>query len=72
MAEKCICTNCGYEWERGLSGRHSCSDGFRTILEKYIEHVSQCEGVDFIDRCHSYASDVHFNEVQLSILNQLN
>lgn len=32
--ETCQCTTCGYEWPRGRSGDHNCSD---TLLARIVE-----------------------------------
>jgi len=41
------------------------------LLRKYIEHVSQCEGVDFIDKCNLYQSDVLFTDEEVKKLEEL-
>lgn len=45
---------------------------YETLLEKYIKHVSEAEGVDFIDRVNTgYASDVIFTPEEVEVLNEL-
>lgn len=46
----------------------------RTLLEKYVEHVRQCEGIDFIDRINEHpamSSDVVFTEPEVARLKSL-
>ncbi|WP_430317949.1 hypothetical protein [Pseudomonas nitroreducens] len=45
---------------------------YEQLLRKYIEHVRQSEGSDFLDRLNvSYGSDVHFSEEEVSELDRL-
>jgi len=45
---------------------------YRLLLEKYIEHVSQCEGIDFIDSVNvGMGSDVVFTDSELTSLTEL-
>lgn len=41
----------------------------KTILNKYVSHVEQCEGTDFLDNFNLGNSDVEFTEEELYILN---
>ena len=41
------------------------------LLQKYIEHVHQCEGVNFIDDINSFDSDVEFSRKELCILRRM-
>lgn len=41
------------------------------LLKKYIDHVRDCEGIDFIDRIHDYRDSVHFTESEIEILKSL-
>ncbi len=42
------------------------------LLKKYISHVLQCEGVDFISQCNqSYGSDEYFSDKEVKILESL-
>lgn len=41
----------------------------RILLKKYIEHVEECEGVNFIDDCNlSFTSNVEFTEEEIEYL----
>lgn len=42
-----------------------------TLLIKYIDHVGQCEGVDFIDKCNHYSSEVKFTDKEIEHLERL-
>ena len=43
-----------------------------TLLEKYIDHVSQCEGISFVNKCNkTYASDVVFTDDEIETLKRL-
>ena len=42
-----------------------------TLLAKYIDHVGQCEGVDFIDKCNHYSSNVKFTDKDIEHLERL-
>lgn len=43
-----------------------------SLLEKYIEHVGQCEGVTFVNKCNDeYSSDVKFSDEEIKILERL-
>ena len=36
---------------------------YKSLLKKYIKHVSDCEGIDFIDRINEHQfSDVKFSD----------
>lgn len=42
------------------------------LLKKYINHVSQCEGISFIDKCNDgMGSDVVFTEAEIKHLKAL-
>lgn len=43
-----------------------------SLLEKYIEHVGQCEGVTFVSKCNDgYSSDIEFSDEEIKILERL-
>jgi len=43
-----------------------------SLLKKYIDHVGQCEGTDFISSCNmSYGSNVKFSDEEINILKTL-
>lgn len=42
-----------------------------SLLSKYIKHVSECEGVDFISDCNSHMSDVEFSSDEIETLRRL-
>lgn len=48
-------------------------NGHEELLRKYIEHVKQCEGIDFIDRIDDGwgESDVQFTAEEVNELNRL-
>lgn len=51
---------------------HGACVDFRLLLNKYIEHVGQCEGVDFIDDIGgAYGSDVPFDLAEIAELERL-
>lgn len=35
--EMCRCSSCGYEWRRGLSGKHSCSINLQDKLNRLTD-----------------------------------
>lgn len=41
----------------------------KSSLNKYIKHVGQCEGTDFVSRI-GYGSDVVFSEAEIATLNK--
>lgn len=41
------------------------------ILVKYIEHVTQCEGVDFLNQINTPVSDVAFSEKEVEFINYI-
>lgn len=32
--EMCQCATCGYEWQRGMNGSHSCTENLLATIEK--------------------------------------
>jgi hypothetical protein len=41
---------------------------YKTLLKKYMQHVGECEGRDFLDNIGSYMSDVDFTEDEAAAL----
>ena len=35
--EMCRCSSCGYEWRRGMSGKHSCSINLQDKLNRLTD-----------------------------------
>jgi major membrane immunogen (membrane-anchored lipoprotein) len=48
-----------------------CAGQYKTLLSKYIHHVRDCEGVDFITTGHATHSVVDFTEEEMKILESL-
>lgn len=45
---------------------------YRDLLRKYIQHVSDCEGVNYIGSLNNHwMSDVVFNEEEVKALQEL-
>ncbi|MCY1304083.1 hypothetical protein D9M70_538250 [compost metagenome] len=45
---------------------------YEELLRKYIEHVRQSEGIDYLDRLNAnYGSDVQFTDEEVSALQRL-
>lgn len=44
---------------------------YQTLLEKFLHHVKDCEGTDFIDWLNSYRSDVKFTTEEIAELNKI-
>lgn len=42
-----------------------------SLLERYIEHVINHEGSNFISKIHSHSDDVHFTDEEIKILEVL-
>ncbi len=40
----------------------------KELLTKYIQHVRECEGVDFIDTINRHISDCEFSEDEVNEL----
>lgn len=44
----------------------------KTLLEKYMRHVAQCEGIDFTDRLNERpTSDVEFDVNEIEALKEI-
>lgn len=58
-----------YLLKRGRGSRRRAA----ILLAKYVEHVRQCEGIDFIDRIGEVAwgSDVEFTPEEIAHLETL-
>jgi len=41
------------------------------LLKKYVSHVGDCEGVNFIDDCNNGISSVHFTNDEITWLNHI-
>lgn len=50
--------------------QHARAEGMNSLLKKYIQHVLDCEGVDFI-RHGSGHSDVRFTDEEWATLKRL-
>ena len=44
---------------------------YKELLTKYIQHVRECEGVDFISKVNHSISDVYFNTDEFNELQRL-
>lgn len=44
---------------------------YRALLKKYIEHVTEAEGVSFISQCNWYSGDIVFTEEEIEELRLL-
>ena len=43
-----------------------------SLLAKYIEHVVQCEGINFVNKCNDgYSSNIKFSDEEIKILERL-
>jgi hypothetical protein len=42
-----------------------------TLLKRYIKHIKNHEGIDYIDNIHDYSDDVHFSEEEIKLLETL-
>jgi hypothetical protein len=42
-----------------------------TLLKKYMQHVEQCEGVNFVSKINGYIPDIKFTEDEKALLEQL-
>lgn len=42
------------------------------LLEKYMRHVTQCEGISFVTQLHDTHIDVHFTEDEVKQLKEIN
>lgn len=43
----------------------------KELLTKYIQHVRECEGVDYINKVNGSVSDVYFNTDEFRELERL-
>lgn len=44
---------------------------YKTLLQKYMVHVGDCEGTDFVDWLNSYRSDVLFTADEQAALENI-
>ena len=44
---------------------------YKVLLKKYIDHVGDCEGSNFIYHINSSMSDVKFSELEIKTLKEL-
>ena len=45
---------------------------YEALLAKYMEHIRQCEGIDFTDRLNDpMDSDVHFSDEEAAALRRM-
>ena len=42
-----------------------------TLLKKYMQHVEQCEGVNFVSEINGYTPDIKFTEDEKALLEKL-
>ena len=54
--ELCKCSSCGYEWERGKNGSHSCTDNLHKLIAAMLPVLRF--RIDAIPRDSEYAHDL--------------
>jgi hypothetical protein len=42
-----------------------------TLLKKYMQHVEQCEGVNFVSDINEYMCDIKFTDEEKALLEKL-
>ncbi len=50
--------------------RHSID--YKDLLKRYVSHVLECEGDDFVHHANAHISDVKFSKLEVEYLDSLN
>lgn len=61
-------THAIYLNEYAIEAMETYANQYKSLLEKYIHHVEQCEGVNFIEYLRS---DIRFTEQEYEVLRSL-